>query len=42
MDMVAGQILHIKIEVSDMIEHDTLPILKYPGIIGSYWTQNTT
>ena len=32
-DMVLTQILHLESEVSDTAGHDTLPILKYLGII---------
>lgn len=34
MDMVGTQVLHIKTEVLDMVWHNMLSILKYPGIIG--------
>lgn len=33
MDMAGTPILHVKCEVPDMTQHNTLPILKYPNII---------
>lgn len=43
MDTTGTWILHIKSEVSYTIQHDMLPILKHPGIIGlnlGKWEKN--
>lgn len=36
-DMARTQIQDIKSEVSDLIQYNTMSILKHPGIITEYW-----